>query len=94
MGLLEVYFKMADDFWASGHAQWVRSLIITLQQLYIVRSEFSDLPCWLTAADLASLVWWLLLRIAKDDWLAGFYLRKLVHLNWQPVLASKTFAVF
>ena len=36
MGFLEVYFKMEDNFWASGHAQWVRSRIIILQQLYIV----------------------------------------------------------
>ena len=38
---VEVYFKMADDFWACEHAQWVTSLINTSNSYTLERSMLS-----------------------------------------------------
>ena len=46
---LEVYFKMADDFCASGHAQWVRSRINTSNSYtlcWVAPTKYYLAACW------------------------------------------------
>ena len=49
VGLLEVYFKMADDFCASGHAQWVRARINTSNSYtlcWVAPTKYYLAACW------------------------------------------------